>query len=101
MGGNMTRNDRVLIAGGGIGGLASAMGLVRSGVRSLVLEKAPALGEIGAGLEAGPDAFHSFNSTGLGDPARARGVCLDTMRSRVCRASRVMEELVTVTPRKS
>ncbi len=38
----------VLIAGGGIGGLATAMGLAQKGIRSILLEKASALGEIGA-----------------------------------------------------
>ena len=38
----------VLIAGGGIGGLATAIGLAGKGIGSLVLERAPQLGEIGA-----------------------------------------------------
>src|SRR3546814_18618803 len=76
----MTRNNRVLIAGGGIGGLASAMGLARSGVRSLVLEKAPELGEIGAGIQLGPNAFHSFDALGVGDAARAMAVYIDQLR---------------------
>ena len=40
----------VLIAGGGIGGLAAALGLAQKGIRSILLEKASALGEIGAGI---------------------------------------------------
>ena len=38
----------VLIAGGGIGGLATALGLAQKGIRSILLEKAASLGEIGA-----------------------------------------------------
>ena len=34
----------VLIAGGGIGGLAAALGLAQKGIRSVLLEKASALG---------------------------------------------------------
>ena len=45
----------ILIAGGGIGGLAAALGLARHGKRSLVLERAPVLGEIGAGIQLGPN----------------------------------------------
>ena len=41
----------ILIAGGGIGGLAAACGLARKGLRSIVVEQAAQLGEIGAGLE--------------------------------------------------
>ncbi|MBC7155596.1 MAG: NAD(P)-binding protein, partial [Rhodobacteraceae bacterium] len=37
--------DPVIIAGGGIGGLATAIGLARKGIASVVLEKAPQLGE--------------------------------------------------------
>ncbi|MBS4049319.1 MAG: 3-hydroxybenzoate 6-monooxygenase [Alphaproteobacteria bacterium] len=76
----MAQKGKVLIAGGGIGGLASAMGLARSGVRSLVLEKAPELGEIGAGIQLGPNAFHSFDALGVGDAARAMAVYIDQLR---------------------
>ncbi|HTB38477.1 MAG TPA: NAD(P)-binding protein, partial [Reyranella sp.] len=41
---------KVLIAGGGIGGLATALALAQKGIGSLVLEKANQLGEIGAGI---------------------------------------------------
>ena len=44
----------VLIAGGGIGGLAAALGLAQKGIASILLEKASALGEIGAGISSGP-----------------------------------------------
>ena len=43
----------IIIAGGGIGGLAAALGLAQKGYASLVLEKAPKLGEIGAGIQLG------------------------------------------------
>ena len=57
----------VLIAGGGIGGLAVALGLARKGIRSVLLEKASALGEIGAGIQLGPNAFHAFDYLGVGE----------------------------------
>ena len=52
----------VLIAGGGIGGLAAALGLAQKGIPSILLEKAAALGEIGAGIQLGPNAFHAFDA---------------------------------------
>lgn len=70
----------VLIAGGGIGGLATAIGLAQKGIASLVLEKAPALGEIGAGIQLGPNAFHAFDYLGVGDTARAMAVYIDSLR---------------------
>jgi salicylate hydroxylase len=70
----------ILVAGGGIGGLAAALALARAGLRCLVLEKAPALGEIGAGIQPGPNAFLVFDRLGIGDTARAMAVFIDRLR---------------------
>src|SRR5262245_29096727 len=72
--------DRVLIAGGGIGGLAAALALAQKGIASLVLEKAAQLGEIGAGIQLGPNAFHCFDRLGVGEAARAMAVYVDRLR---------------------
>ncbi len=76
----MVGNGRVLIAGGGIGGLATAMGLAQKGIASVVLEKSAQLGEIGAGIQLGPNAFHAFDYLGVGDAARAMAVYIDSLR---------------------
>lgn len=70
----------VLIAGGGIGGLAAAAGLAGKGMRSIVIEQADQLGEIGAGIQIGPNAFHSFDYLGIGNEARATAVYIDALR---------------------
>jgi len=70
----------ILVAGGGIGGLATAIGLAQKGISSLVLEKARELGEIGAGIQLGPNAFHAFDTLGVGDAARAMAVYIDKLR---------------------
>ncbi len=70
----------VLIAGGGIGGLAAACGLARKGVPSIVVEQAAQLGEIGAGIQIGPNAFHCFDYLGVGDEARSVAVYIDALR---------------------
>jgi 3-hydroxybenzoate 6-monooxygenase len=70
----------VLIAGGGIGGLAAAVGLARKGIRSIVLEQAAEIGEIGAGIQLAPNAFHAFDYLGVGDEARAKAVFIDKLR---------------------
>jgi salicylate hydroxylase len=69
-----------IIAGGGIGGLAAALGLARTGRPSIVLEQASQLGEIGAGIQLGPNAFHCFDSLGIGDEARSGAVYIDRLR---------------------
>ena len=46
----------VLVAGGGIGGLAAALALVRQGFSVKVFEQSPEIGEIGAGIQLGPNA---------------------------------------------
>ena len=65
----------VLIAGGGIGGLAAALALARQGFAVKVLEQAAEIGEIGAGIQLGPNAFAAFDALGVGEQrAPARGL---------------------------
>ncbi len=75
----MTQQLPVIVAGGGIGGLAAALALVRQGFPVKVLEQAPVIGEIGAGIQLGPNAFHAFDSLGIGEKARSRAVYTDEM----------------------
>ncbi|ROZ75039.1 3-hydroxybenzoate 6-monooxygenase [Ramlibacter sp. WS9] len=69
----------VLVAGGGIGGLAAALALTRQGFDVKVLEQAVQLGEIGAGIQLGPNAFAAFDALGVGDAARSRSVITDEL----------------------
>jgi 2-polyprenyl-6-methoxyphenol hydroxylase-like FAD-dependent oxidoreductase len=78
----MTQNTSslpVLVAGGGIGGLAAALALTRRGLKVKVLEQAAELGEIGAGIQLGPNAFAAFDALGVGPQARGRAVYTDYM----------------------
>ena len=59
---------RVAIAGGGLGGLAAALFLLRAGVRDVrVFEQQPSLGEIGAGIQVAPNAVRLLQRLGLGE----------------------------------
>ena len=75
----MTQSLPIIVAGGGIGGLAAALALVRQGFAVTVLEQAAEIGEIGAGIQLGPNAFHAFDALGIGEKARARAVYTDEM----------------------
>jgi 2-polyprenyl-6-methoxyphenol hydroxylase-like FAD-dependent oxidoreductase len=55
----------VLVVGGGIGGLATALALSRKGIPVQVLEQAPEFTEIGAGIQLGPNVFRMFEVLGL------------------------------------
>jgi len=55
----------VLIIGGGIGGVAAALALARRGMRSRVLEKSPEFGEIGYGIQQGPNAYRMLDWLGV------------------------------------
>ena len=63
----MTPSLPILIAGGGIGGLATALVLARDGHAVTVLEQAASFGEIGAGIQLGPNIFRMFAYLGLTD----------------------------------
>ena len=54
--------DRIIIAGGGIGGMAAAAGLARNNIASIVIEQSSKFGEIGAGIQIAPNAFHCFDA---------------------------------------
>ncbi|TBL78543.1 FAD-dependent monooxygenase [Paenibacillus thalictri] len=56
-----------IIVGGGIGGLASALGVAGTGRNVVVLEQAPEFGEIGAGIQLAPNATAVLKQLGVFD----------------------------------
>jgi len=67
----MPRAPRILIVGGGIGGLAAALALERRGAETVVCEQSPALSEIGAGLNLTPNAIKALRALGVEDAVDA------------------------------
>jgi salicylate hydroxylase len=61
----------ILVAGGGIGGLAAAHALARKGFAVRVIEQAPEFREIGAGIQLGPNVFNALDRLGLKDAVLA------------------------------
>jgi len=71
-GADLNPNDRgpVLIAGAGIGGLASALALARRGIPAHVLERRDAFAEEGAGIQIGPNGTRILRALGVEDALR-------------------------------
>ncbi|TFL14612.1 3-hydroxybenzoate 6-monooxygenase [Pusillimonas caeni] len=69
--------QKVIVVGGGIGGLAAALALTRRNIQVLLLEQAAEIGEIGAGIQLGPNAFAALDALGVGEAARKRAVFTD------------------------
>ena len=67
----------VIIAGGGIGGLATALGLARKGFRAVVLEQAAEFAEIGAGIQLAPNAWHAIDALGVGELVKREAVFIE------------------------
>ena len=61
----MASSDPILIVGGGLGGLTTALALARHGRPVCVLEGAPQFGAIGYGIQFGPNVFHVLDRLGI------------------------------------
>lgn len=75
----MKPSKKVIIVGGGIGGLAAALALVRQNIEVLLLEQADSIGEIGAGIQLGPNAYAALDALGVGEAARSRSVFVENL----------------------
>ena len=69
---------RILIVGGGIGGLFAAQALIAHGLEVSVYEQAPALGEVGAGVYITPNSVRQLERVGLGPAVEKWGARVGT-----------------------
>ena len=65
-----TKPFNIAIVGGGLGGVALAIGLIKQGVPTHIYEAAAGFGEIGAGVIFGPNSVRALD---LIDPAMLHG----------------------------
>lgn len=71
---------KIIIVGGGIGGLAAALACAAVGHEILVLERQEKFTELGAGIQLAPNAFHALDHLGIGSHVRERAVQIDELR---------------------
>ncbi|MEP1963363.1 FAD-dependent monooxygenase [Tateyamaria sp.] len=79
---------KALIVGGGTGGLACGIALALQGWRVSVLEQAPALTEIGAGLQISPNGFKVLQALGVTKGMQATLFEPEAMEMRMGRSGR-------------
>ena len=84
---------KAAIAGGGVGGLAAALVLSRSGHQVELLEKAAAFNEMGAGIQLGPNATRVLHAWGLVDALRSCSFSPQSLQVKDAVSSRVLGEL--------
>jgi 2-polyprenyl-6-methoxyphenol hydroxylase-like FAD-dependent oxidoreductase len=81
---------RVIVIGSGIGGLATAIALRRVGIGVTVYERAPALGEVGAGISLWANAIRALEHLGAAGPVTAAALPFTRSEFRVADGHRVL-----------
>lgn len=89
----MTTHAPILIAGGGIGGLALSIALARQGRRSVVLEQRPTFSTAGAGIQLGPNGVRVLQRLGVAEALRPMVGVPEAIRVHDGRSGRTLAEL--------
>jgi len=77
----MSRSERIIVVGGGIGGMTAAAAIAQAGFPVTLLEAARQFGEIGAGVTLSPNAMKGLDHIGVMEDAAAAGV--EPVRQRI------------------
>ena len=83
-------NRPVTVIGAGIGGLTAALALARRGAQVTVLERAPELGEVGAGIQISANAVRVLDALGLGTALDGAALRTDAVQLNDERGRRVL-----------
>src|ERR1700733_12370173 len=84
-------SGRVVVIGGGIGGLSAVIALRNAGIEALALERAAELArvELGAGITLWPNAVRMLDQLGVGEEVRELGWVFDSFEQRTQRGRRL------------
>ncbi len=83
---------KLIIAGGGIGGLTAALCLAKAGHQVMVLEKAEAFSESGAGIQLSPNCTRVLHDLGLEEALRAQAFVPQGSQFRHWKSGRIISE---------
>jgi len=78
----MTTTQQLLIAGGGIGGLAAAFAAAHAGWEVRLFERAQEFSEVGAGIQIGPNVTRILRAWGLEQELAAAAACPNRLQVR-------------------
>jgi salicylate hydroxylase len=87
------KSASVIVAGGGIGGLAAALALARSGQQVTVLERAADFADIGAGIQLGPNAMRVLAAWGLQVAVLAKAYLPQAIALRSASSARLLQRI--------
>ncbi|MEL7465531.1 MAG: FAD-dependent monooxygenase [Pseudomonadota bacterium] len=79
---------KAIVVGAGIGGLAAALALLRRDWTVEVLERAPELTEVGAGIQVSPNGMKALTALGLAETVEARSYEPQALEMRIGRSGR-------------
>ena len=83
----------MIIVGGGIGGLAAALACGQAGAKPLVLERAAAFSEIGAGIQMGPNVMRTLHAWGLAEDLKVIGFAPRNLEAKDTQTGQVIGSL--------
>ena len=84
---------KAIVIGGGIGGMAAALSLRNEGIEVEVYEQAPALTEIGAGLQIAPSAGRVLERLGLGAELERLAITMERLQMHDLRSDRLIHSV--------
>ncbi len=86
-------SEQLLVAGGGIGGLAAALAATHAGWDVRLYERASAFSEVGAGIQLGPNSVRCLQAWGLQKPFQAVAAFPERLQVRSALSGQPLAEL--------